>query len=71
MQKPKIDLKTLRERRGWLQGKAADELGFSRSYLGMVESGRQGISVKMMHAIIRVFGVEYEDFYKEDKTSNG
>ena len=63
--KPMIDLKKLREERGWRQYQAAEELGFCRSYIAMVENGRQGISTGMMNAIIRVFGVKYEDFYQE------
>ena len=61
----KINLKELRERRGWSKTDAAAELGFSRSYYSEVEDGRTGISVKMMHEIIRVFNVKYEDFYKD------
>ena len=62
-----IDLKNLRKKRGWQQWQAAEKLGFCRSYIAMVENGRQGISINMMNAIIRVFGVKYEDFYKEDE----
>ena len=65
MPKPKIDLKKLRKERGWLQEQTANELGFCRSYLALVENGKQGISTDMMSAIIRVFGVRYEDFYKD------
>jgi len=61
--KPQIDLKELRKNRGWTQWQAAAELGFCRSYISSVENGKQGISVEMMNAIIRVFGVKYEDFY--------
>jgi DNA-binding XRE family transcriptional regulator len=62
--RPQINLKKLREAQNWTQWQAAEELGFCRSYITMVENGRQGLSVKMMNAIIRVFGVQYEDFYK-------
>ena len=63
MQRPTIDVRMLRKNRGWLQEKAAEELGFGRSYLSAVESGKRGISINMMQAIIRVFDVKYEDFY--------
>ena len=65
--KPWIDLKKLRQERGWLQRESAKKLGFSRSYIAEIESGKQDISTKMMYAIINVYGVQYEDFYKENK----
>ena len=61
--KPWIDLRRLRKERGWQQWKSAEELGFCRSYISAIETGKQGVSVEMMNAIIRVFGVKYEDFY--------
>ena len=74
MTKPSIDLKALREQKGWSQVKTAKELGFSRSYFSEVEAGRQAVSKGMMYAIIQVFGIKYEDFYRnadtaEDRTS--
>ena len=62
--KPTMDIRKLREQHGLLQWEAADKLGFCRSYLALVENGKQGISIAMMNALIRVFGVKYEDFYK-------
>jgi len=61
-----IDLKTLREKKGWTKMRAAEELGFSRTYYSDVENGKHGVSLKMMHAIIKTFNVEYEDFYRTD-----
>ena len=61
--KPRIDLKGLRKDRGWTQWQTATELGFCRSYISAVENGKQGLSIEMMNAIIRVFDVKYEDFY--------
>jgi len=61
--KPQIDLRALRKIRGWTQSQAAAKLGFCRSYISAVENGKQGISVEMMNAIIRVLGMKYEDFY--------
>ena len=63
-EKAKINLKVLREKRGWTKTRAAAELGFSIAYYSGVERGQRAISIKMMHAIIKVFNVEYEDFYK-------
>ena len=67
MVKPHINLKALRKKRNWTQYAAAKALGFSRSYIADVERGRLGVSTGMMQAIIRVFGVKYEDFYPENK----
>jgi DNA-binding XRE family transcriptional regulator len=61
--KPQIDLKGLRQDFGWTQLQAAIQLGFCRSYISSVENGKQGLSVEMINAIIRVFDVTYEDFY--------
>jgi len=62
--KPFIDLKKLREDRNWTQMQAAKALGFCRSYISAVENRKQGVSTEMINAIIRVFNVRYEDFYK-------
>ena len=69
--KPKIDLKQLRSRRGWTQEQAAEKLGFCRSYISIVETGKQGVSIDMMNAIIRVFKVKYEDFYNKSLQKKG
>jgi transcriptional regulator with XRE-family HTH domain len=60
-----IDVKELRKKRGWLQREAEEQLGVTRAYLSSVEHGSRGISLSMMAAIIRVFGVRYEDFYAQ------
>lgn len=61
-----IDVKKLRLSRGWLQREAAEKLDVSRAYLSTIENGKCAISINMMEAIIRVFGVKYEDFYKHN-----
>ena len=62
--KPWVNLKELRKERDWTQLQAAEKLGFCRSYIAAVETGRQGISFEMMRAIMRVFDVTYEDFFR-------
>jgi len=57
-----IDIRKLRQDRGWLQRETAKKLGVTRAYISSVENGRRGISMNMMLAIIRVFDVKYEDF---------
>lgn len=69
--KPRIDLRRLQRRRGWTQEYTAAELGFCRSYISAVENGKQGVSVDMMNAIIRIFGVKYEDFYNKANLKEG
>ena len=64
-EQPKMDLKQLRIAHGWSQNEAANRIGFSRNYLAMVENGKQYISKNMMKAVIDVYGVTYDDFYKD------
>jgi len=64
---PWIDIKKLREDKGWNQNQTAERLGFSRTYLSSIEHGRRGVSVNMMKKIIKVFGVKYEDFYDDEE----
>ena len=66
-EKPRMNLRTLREKKGWTKMQAAEELGFSRTYYSDVENGKHGISLKMMHAVMKIFKVEYEDFYRHQK----
>jgi DNA-binding XRE family transcriptional regulator len=61
-----IDVRALRLSRGWRQQEAADKLGVARSHLSTLENNKCGLSVKMMDAIIRVYGVDYESFYAEE-----
>jgi len=70
MDKPQIDLKALRNKKGWSQLETAEQLGFCRTYYTDVENKRQGISKAMMRAVIRVFKVKYEDFYQDGQDSS-
>jgi len=51
--------------KGWTQDEAGEKLGFTRCYISAVEIGKRNISLEMMHRIIKVFDVKYEDFYSE------
>ena len=55
----------LRYSKGWTQTRTAAELGFSRKHINEIERGKKKISINMMDAIIRVFDVNKEDFYKD------
>jgi transcriptional regulator with XRE-family HTH domain len=59
------NLKELREKRGWLQGEAAEKLGISRSHLSTVENGKRGMSLQLIKKIIDVYNVTFEDLHKE------
>ena len=60
---PWIDLRALRKEKDWTQDEAGKKLGFTRCYISAVELGKRNISLKMMHQIINVFDIKYEDFY--------
>ena len=66
MSKKTINLRELRERRGWTQVELAERLGFSRPFVSEVENGKRGISLGMMQAIMRVFNLKYEDFFANE-----
>ncbi|MDR0197398.1 MAG: helix-turn-helix transcriptional regulator [Oscillospiraceae bacterium] len=59
-----IDVRKLRQERGWRQNEAARKLGVSRSYLSAVENGGRYVSMNMMAALMRVFDINYDDFHK-------
>jgi len=61
-----IDIKQLRAEHGLLQREAAEKLGVSRAHLSAVENNTRDISMTMMMNIIKVFDVEYEDFWEKD-----
>ena len=61
--KPKFDFKKFRSQRNLTQDELAYMLGFSRSHIATIETGRQGVSTGVMHALIETFGIAYEDFY--------
>ncbi len=58
-----IDLKMLREAKGWLQADVAERLGVSREYVSFMENGRRAISRKNFQGIIDAYGATYEDFH--------
>ncbi|MDR2892016.1 MAG: helix-turn-helix transcriptional regulator [Deltaproteobacteria bacterium] len=62
--RPWIDLRKLRKERGWTQAVAANQLGVTREHVSAIENGKRGISMKMMSAIIQVFGMAYKDFFQ-------
>jgi len=61
----KFDLKKIRRENDWTQQEFADKLGVSRSYIATIETGRQDISINVLHSMIQKLGVRYEDIYAE------
>ena len=61
--KTTINLRALRESRGWTQERAAEEMGITRVHLADLETGRRRISLEMAQVLIRVFHLKFEDFF--------
>lgn len=61
-------IKTLRESRGWTQGKLATKAGISPSYVPDLESGKKCPSVELLDSICFAFGITLADFFTETKT---
>ena len=59
-----IDLMRLRISRGWSRKETASRLGISCTLISQIETGQNAVSAASMSAIMRVFGVKYEDFFK-------
>ena len=68
MKKPSYDLKALRNKYSLTQDELACKLGYSRSNIATLETGRQGLSHRMMREIIDNFDVDYEDFYRREES---
>jgi len=62
-----IDIRSLRQKKGWRQQETANKIGVSRSYLSAMENKRRGISANIMESIINIFGVRYEDFQRVEQ----
>jgi len=64
--KTTINLRALRETRGWTQERAAEELGITRFHLADIETGRRRISLEMAQVLVRVFHIKFEDFFDDE-----
>jgi transcriptional regulator with XRE-family HTH domain len=50
-----LKIKFLREQKKWTQENLADETGFHRTYIGMIERGERNISLTHIAVFARVF----------------
>ncbi|WP_122261751.1 helix-turn-helix transcriptional regulator [Ornithinimicrobium cerasi] len=56
-------LRSLREARGWSQGRLAEELGVSRQTINAIETGRFDPSLPLALRLALVFGRSVEEVF--------
>jgi transcriptional regulator with XRE-family HTH domain len=54
-------IRELRQARGLSQEQLADETGFHRTYIGMVERGERNLSLSNVGVFAKVFGISISD----------
>lgn len=57
-------LRTLREDRGWSQGKLAEEVGVSRQTINAIETGRFDPSLPLALRLARLLGRPVEEIFR-------
>ena len=57
-------LRTLREDRGWSQGKLAEEVGVSRQTINAIEAGRFDPSLPLALRLARLLGRPVEEIFR-------
>ena len=57
-------IKTLRKERGWSQEKLAEETGFHRTYIGMIERGERNPSLININVFAKTFGISISELIK-------
>jgi len=62
----KPNLLGLRLGKGWSQQQAADYIGISRSYYGMVETNGRAPSVAVAKKLAKVFLFDWRAFFDDD-----
>ncbi len=62
----KNNLKSLREARGWTQGRLADQLDVSRQTVNALETGRYDPSLPLAFRIARLFDEPIEAIFDPD-----
>ena len=50
-------IRELRTKSNWTQEKLADETGFHRTYIGMIERGERNLSLKNIEVFANVFSL--------------
>lgn len=61
----------IREARGQSQESLADQLGFSRSYLSELESGKSTVQLARLFRTLRALGVEMEASWTDPSETPG
>lgn len=57
-------IKSLRKRRSWSQEKLADETGFHRTYIGMIERGERNPSLTSINVFAGTFEMSISELLK-------
>lgn len=56
-----LRVKELRIQRGWTQENLADETGFHRTYIGMIERGERNLSLSNVEIFAKVFKIKISE----------
>lgn len=59
-------IKVLRKNKNWSQEKLADETGFHRTYIGMIERGERNPSLININVFAEVFEISISELLKFD-----
>ena len=51
-------IRDLRKAKGWTQFEMAEKMGFDRSYIAEVETGKIEICLRNLEIVARIFGLE-------------
>jgi transcriptional regulator with XRE-family HTH domain len=57
-------IKTLRKEKSWSQEKLAEETGFHRTYIGMIERGERNPSLTNINVFAETFGIDIWELLK-------
>jgi transcriptional regulator with XRE-family HTH domain len=64
-------IRTLRERKGWSQGKLAEVLGAHPQNVSQMERGVRGVSLQQIVRLARVLGVSTDEILGEREQDSG
>lgn len=59
-------IKVLRKNKNWSQEKLADETGFHRTYIGMIERGERNPSLININVFAEIFEMSISELLKFD-----
>lgn len=64
-------IRTIRERRGWSQGKLAEVLGAHPQNVSQIERGVRGVSLQQVVRMARILGVSTDEILGEREQDSG